>query len=133
MRDGERLAKKGNRVQRKRFRKYVGVAGLVVVVFSGVHAADRSKSRKVIFDIEVMASQLTSRMTRCMFHLAKGEFSDNPWLELRGRGRGLEPVISSIEGQIWSTTEFKHLNCRISVTPKLVICFDKDLAQGYLN
>ncbi|KAM7515484.1 hypothetical protein LguiA_005067 [Lonicera macranthoides] len=25
-----------------RFRKYVGVAGLVVVVFSGVHAADRS-------------------------------------------------------------------------------------------
>ncbi|KAM7519471.1 hypothetical protein LguiB_018433 [Lonicera macranthoides] len=103
MRDGERLAKKGNRVQRKMrstlaipeaaeavflkisfryydlslFRIYVGVAGLVVVVFSGVHAADRSKSRKVIFDIEVMASQFTSRMTRCMFHLAKDEWVHN--------------------------------------------------------
>ncbi|KAM7519468.1 hypothetical protein LguiB_018430 [Lonicera macranthoides] len=84
MRDGERLTKKGNRVY--------------------MQQTDQVKSRKVIFDIEVMASQFTSRMTRCMFHLAKGEFSDSPWLELRGRGRGLEPVISSIEGPMSGST-----------------------------
>ncbi|KAM7519463.1 hypothetical protein LguiB_018425 [Lonicera macranthoides] len=51
-----------------RFRRYVGAAGLIVV-FSDVHAADRS--------------------IKCTSHLAKGGLSDNPWLELiEGEGKG---------------------------------------------
>ncbi|KAM7515487.1 hypothetical protein LguiA_005070 [Lonicera macranthoides] len=93
----------------------------------------RPKTPLSVNQLKASKSCNVSMPFRCTFHLAKGRFSDNQWLELRGRGRGLEPVISSIEGLIWSTIEFKHLNCRITETPKLVMCFDNDLAQGYLN